>query len=193
MREVDQATGVRLNLATAFDCPFEGRTAESAVLRLAETLVDARSNVELALCDTTGRATPDHVARLCSIVLDRFPDTRVAFHGHDTYGLGVANALAAFHAGIDVLDASAGGLGGCPFAPGATGNVATEDLIWMFGHMGIETGVDLDVLVGVADELASLPGASCGGRVRDAMRSAAKVGGTVCGRVPDRHVIPGAA
>jgi hydroxymethylglutaryl-CoA lyase len=92
-----------------------------------------------------------------------------AFHGHDTYGLGLANIQAAFLQGVRLFDASFGGLGGCPFAPGATGNVATEDVVWMFERMGVATGIDLDALVPVARDAAALPGATPGGRVRDAL------------------------
>jgi hydroxymethylglutaryl-CoA lyase len=95
-----------------------------------------------------------------------------AFHGHDTYGMGVANVLAAWRVGLRTFDASFGGIGGCPFAPGATGNVATEDLVWMFDKLGVQTGVDLDALLKVARDAAALPGAIPGGRVRDALEAA---------------------
>jgi hydroxymethylglutaryl-CoA lyase len=96
--------------------------------------------------------------------------TNWAFHGHDTYGLGVANVLAAYAAGARVIDASFAGLGGCPFAPGATGNVATEDVVWTFDKMGISTGIDLDRLLDVAEDGLYIPGALTGGRVRNALR-----------------------
>ncbi|MGG5822478.1 hydroxymethylglutaryl-CoA lyase [Falsiroseomonas sp. HW251] len=161
---------VRLNLATAFDCPFDGRMEEKLVLSRLDALLAQREEVEVGLCDTTGRADPEHVFSLVSACLARFGGrTRWAFHGHDTYGLGLANVAAAWRAGIAVFDAAFGGLGGCPFAPGATGNVATEDVAWMFSRMGVETGVALDALVAVANRAAALPGASPGGRVRAAM------------------------
>jgi hydroxymethylglutaryl-CoA lyase len=161
---------MRLNLATSFDCPHVGRIGPDAVLALLEPLVSATSDVEIALCDTTGRADPKQVRNLFRAVQDRFPEVRAwAFHGHDTYGLGAANVLAAWDVGVRVFDSAIAGLGGCPFAPGATGNVATEDLIWMFEHMGVETGVDLDMLVDVASYVATLPGAQVGGRVRHAL------------------------
>ena len=163
---------IRLNLATAFDCPHVGRTDQAAVLALLETLVAVTSDVEIALCDTTGRADPAQVYALFGAVQDRFSEVRAwAFHGHDTYGLGAANVLAAWNAGIRVFDASVAGLGGCPFAPGATGNVATEDLVWMFDRMGIKTGIDLNALVDVAHDVSDLPGAQIGGRVREALSS----------------------
>ncbi len=161
---------MRLNLATSFDCPHTGRIGQDAVLALLEPLIAVTSDVEIALCDTTGRADPLQVRGLFAAVQDRFPDVRAwAFHGHDTYGLGAANVLAAWDAGVRVFDAAVAGLGGCPFAPGATGNVATEDLVWMFDRMGVETGVDLDRLIGVATDVTAIPGAQVGGRVRDAL------------------------
>ena len=102
--------------------------------------------------------------------MEQFPQAGVwAFHAHDTYGLGLANVHAAFRQGVRVFDASFGGLGGCPFAPGATGNVATEDVVWMFERMGVRTGVAIDALIPVARDGASLPGGMPGGRVRDAL------------------------
>lgn len=131
-----------------------------------------RAEVEVGLCDTTGCADPDHVASLAEACLARWrPTTRFGFHGHDTYGLGLANVVAAWHAGIDRFDAAFGGLAGCPFVPGATGNTATEDVVWMFRRMGAETGVDLDALISIVVLAASLPGASPGGRVRAALAS----------------------
>lgn len=164
---------VRLNVSTAFDCPFDGRVAPEAALELLAALVPLRPDAEVALCDTTGRVTPDRVAALFVAAKSRFPHVqRWAFHGHDTYGLGVANVLAAFAAGVRVFDASFGGLGGCPFAPGATGNVATEDVVWTFAQMGVDTGVDLEALLKLAQQAAALPGALSGGRVREAVRGA---------------------
>jgi len=161
---------VRLNLATAFDCPFDGPVEPGETLELVEALASISSDAEFCLCDTTGRVTPDRVGDLFRGAQQRFPEIgRWAFHGHDTYGLGVANVLAAFQTGVGVIDSSFGGLGGCPFAPGATGNVATEDLVWTFAKMGVATGVDLERLLGAADMAATLPGACVGGRVRDAL------------------------
>ena len=124
--------------------------------------------------DTTGRVTPDHVEALFGAVIARYPQVRAwAFHAHDTYGLGAANVLAAWRAGVSVFDAAIAGLGGCPFAPGATGNVATEDLAWMFEGMGIRTGLDVHRLASVAEEAATIPGAQVGGRVREALKARA--------------------
>jgi hydroxymethylglutaryl-CoA lyase len=161
---------IRLDIATAFDCPFSGRVPEAATLDLLDRLVPLREDAEICLCDTTGRVAPDHVEELFEACMTRFPQVSAwAFHGHDTYGLGLANIQAAFRQGVRVFDASFGGLGGCPFAPGATGNVATEDVVWMFERMGVATGIDLDALVSVARDAAALPGATPGGRVRAAL------------------------
>lgn len=165
---------LRLNLATTFDCPFTGLVPEDAVVTLLHRLVRLRSDVEVGLCDTTGRATPDQVDRLAALIMKSLPEARCAFHGHDTYGLGAANVYAAYNAGIHVIDAAAGGLGGCPFAPGATGNVATEDIVWMFDRMGVRTGLAFDQLLEVAAELAAIPGAQPGGRVRNALSARAR-------------------
>ena len=185
---------MRINLATAFDCPFEGRVPVGAALDLLGRLVALRPDVEVCLCDTTGRATPDHVAQLSAEARRPFPNVAAwAYHAHDTYGLGLATTYAAYQAGVRVFDAAAGGLGGCPFAPGATGNVATEDVVWMFERMGIATGVDLGALLPVARDAAALPGASAGGRARDALLAAGGGGGGLRGaadaggrRSPDR-------
>ena len=169
-------TAMRLNVATAFDCPFTGRVPDADVLALLDRLVPMRSDAEVCLCDTTGRADPAHVDRLFALAAARFPDVRMwAYHAHDTYGLGLATVHAAFRQGVRVIDAAFGGLGGCPFAPGATGNVATEDVVWMFERMGVATGVDLDRLVPLARDAAALPGAVSGGRVRDALLARTEV------------------
>jgi len=161
---------MRLNLATAYDCPFDGPIPMEDTLALMDALVPMLPGAEVCPCDTTGRVTPDRVAALLIAARARFPDAASwAYHGHDTYGLGVANVLAALGAGVRVIDASTGGLGGCPFAPGATGNVATEDVVWTLERMGIATGVDLDRLVAAGRVAAALPGALPGGRVRDAL------------------------
>ena len=163
---------LRLNLATAFDCPIIATVADEAVIALLDRLIPLAPHAEVALCDTTGRAFPSQVDRLFRTVMARFPEpTRWAFHGHDTYGLGAANVLAAWQAGVSVIDASCAGLGGCPFAPGATGNVATEDIVWMMEGMGVSTGIDLQKLCEVADRIVALPGAQTGGRVRKALAS----------------------
>lgn len=167
---IPAGTQIRLDLATSFDCPFEGRIPEDRALALLGRLVAAKPDAEICLCDTTGRADPAHVASLFARAREAFPQVEAwALHAHDTYGLGLANVHAAFREGVRVFDASFAGLGGCPFAPGATGNVATEDVAWMFARMGVATGLDIDALVEVAREGAALPGSLAGGRVREAM------------------------
>lgn len=164
--------GLRINLATCFDCPFDGRVLEDTVYSVVETILASGAQPEFGICDTTGRAMPDHVESLCSGLIERFGTEGVgwAFHGHDTYGLGVSNALAAYRAGVRVFDVAAAGLGGCPFAPGATGNTAAEDIVFTFENMGIATGVDLSKLLAVADRAASLEGACSGGHIRSIPR-----------------------
>lgn len=165
---------VRLNLATAFDCPFDGRVAVADVLTMLDRLLPVRPDAEICLCDTTGRAAPDDVARLFAAARARFPEVmRWAMHAHDTYGLGTANVYAAWREGVRVFDSSYAGLGGCPYAPGATGNVATEDVVWMFERMGVATGVDVDELLPVVQAGAAIPGGQPGGRVRDALSAVA--------------------
>lgn len=166
-------TKLRVNLATAFDCPIEGRVNERVVLSLLQDLFAIAPDAEFALCDTTGRASPRHVAALFEMVIAQFPSVRWAFHGHDTYGVGAANVLAALLTGVRIFDAACAGLGGCPFAPGATGNVASEDIVWMLEGMGIETGINLAELCTVAEQIALLPEAQTGGRVRTALESRA--------------------
>ena len=171
-RELPEGIAVRLNLATTFDCPFEGRIPETRVLDLLEQVLAGRDDIEIGLCDTTGRADPAQVGSLVGKCITGFGDrVRWAFHGHDTYGLGLANIQAAWQQGARIFDSALGGLGGCPFAPGATGNVATEDVVWMFERMGIATGFDMDRLIEAAVLAASYPGACAGGRVRQALTS----------------------
>ncbi len=171
-----QGSAMRLNVATAFDCPFDGPVDAATTLALLDQLVEVRPDAEICLCDTTGRVTPDRVNTLMAAARAQFPRSPAwAFHGHDTYGLGLANVASAWSAGIDVIDASFAGLGGCPFAPGATGNVSSEDVVWMFEHMGVTTGIDIAKLIEVAREGATLPGALIGGRVRDAISAAARI------------------
>ena len=164
------ATRIRLNIATAFDCPYEGPVDTGAVFALLDTLVGICPGAEICPCDTTGRVTPDRVAALFASARQRYPQvTGWAYHGHDTYGLGLANVMAAWQAGIATIDSSFAGLGGCPFAPGATGNVSTEDVAWMFAQMGVATGIDMDALVAVARDGAAIQGGVSGGRVREAL------------------------
>lgn len=151
---------VRVDLATAFDCPFDRAVPESDVLEAVRHVAEIAPTAEIALCDTTGRASPFTVESRFAAVLAEpaAKGNSWAFHGHDTFGQGVANALAAWGAGVEVFDTAAAGLGGCPFAPGATGNTATEDLVYAFNAGGLATGIDLVKLLAVADRISDLPG-----------------------------------
>lgn len=161
-----QGSGVFVNasLSTSFGCPFEGTVPQGRVLELVERLL-ALGVEGITLCDTTGMANPDQVARLCEAVRSQWSDTPFTLHFHNTRGMGLANALAAWQVGIVRFDAALGGLGGCPFAPGATGNVCTEDLVHMFEQMGVATGVDLDALLAVSATLPELVGHATPGQV----------------------------
>ncbi len=141
---------VRAYLSTAFGCPFEGAVPVERVVTLAARL--AELNVfEIAVSDTIGVAHPGQVRTVLAALLERIPADRLALHFHDTRGMAVANVLAALEFGIETFDASAGGLGGCPFAPGASGNVATEELIYLFDGLGQSSGVCVqDVAAAVA-------------------------------------------
>lgn len=158
---------LRIGLATSFDCPFTGTMDEDHVIATVGRIVAIRSGLELAISDTTGMALPGHVKSLCGRLIAEFgTDATFAFHGHDTAGFGIANVLAALEAGITTFDGSVAGLGGCPFAPGASGNVASEDLAYLFARMGIDTGIDLDRLLEAGDLAAGLPGAAAASHAR---------------------------
>ena len=146
---------VRGYISTAFGCPYEGRVRPAAVASLMERLFELGID-EVSIGDTIGVATPAHVADLCALLLSKADAGRLALHFHDTRGTALANVVAGLESGIAIFDASAGGLGGCPYAPGASGNLATEDLIYMLDGMGIETGVSLDGVVRASSLLATL-------------------------------------
>lgn len=137
---------VRGYVSMAFGCPYEGKIEPQAVLSVANRLL-ALGIDEISIGDTIGVATPNQVADLCSLLLDHVDVGRLAMHFHDTRGTALANVLAALESGVTIFDSSAGGLGGCPYAPGAAGNLATEDLIYMLDGMGIRTGVDIGKVV----------------------------------------------
>jgi hydroxymethylglutaryl-CoA lyase len=169
---------LRLGLSVCFDCPWEGRVPEDKVVRAVERVIAAAPDVEIGICDTTGRAAPDHVGRVFSKLIPLYASARVrfAYHGHDTYGLGVANAIEAYRQGVRVIDGAAGGLGGCPFAPGAAGNTATEDLAFAFEHMGILTGIDFARLLVASDHVAAVAAEQSGGKLRVVPRKRALAG-----------------
>lgn len=137
---------VRGYVSTAFGCPFEGRVDPAAVADVSRRLIDL-GVFEVALSDTIGVAHPGQVPVVLEAVLAHVPLAQVALHFHDTRGTALANVLTALEIGVTTYDSSAGGLGGCPYAPGATGNLATEDLIYMLDGLGIETGIRLPALV----------------------------------------------
>ncbi|NEU32062.1 hydroxymethylglutaryl-CoA lyase [bacterium LRH843] len=137
---------IRYNIATSFWCPYEGKVDSDLVLEMVGR-VDALEVDEIVLCDTIGRANPKDVYNLFHKTFSKQPTAMISAHFHDTYGLAQANIIAALQAGVTRFDASVGGLGGCPFAPGAAGNVATEDVVFMLHEMGIETGIDLGALL----------------------------------------------
>ncbi len=143
-RELDMR--VRGYVSTAFGCPFEGTIAPSRVADVAGALLDMGA-FEIAISDTIGVAHPGQMPAVIEAVLSRVPLQAIALHLHDTRGTALASVLSALHHGVATYDASAGGLGGCPYAPGATGNLATEDLVYMLDGLGIESGVDLRALL----------------------------------------------
>ncbi|HEY4552823.1 MAG TPA: hydroxymethylglutaryl-CoA lyase [Bacillaceae bacterium] len=144
---------VRACISTAFYCPYEGKIALDDTVSLCREFAEAGVD-ELSVADTIGMAVPSESYALFSALKNEFPDMLIAAHFHDTRKMALANIYAALQAGISRFDSSAGGLGGCPFAPGATGNVATEDVVYMLERMGIKTGVDLEKLVEAIDVVA---------------------------------------
>ncbi len=167
--EVVRGTTVAVNVSvsTAFGCPFDGDVPEDVVLDIVARCEDLGVG-GVSLCDTTGMADPAQVAALLGRTAARFPAMELTAHFHNTRGMGLANALAALDAGVVRFDASLGGLGGCPFAPGATGNVCTEDLVHMFKRMGYDTGVDFDALLAIARDMPAIVGHDVPGQVMKA-------------------------
>jgi hydroxymethylglutaryl-CoA lyase len=139
----ERGLAVRAYVSTAFGCPFEGAVAPSRVADVSAALVKMGA-YEVAVSDTIGIAHPGQVPTVVSAVARLVPIEKIALHFHDTRGTALANVLTALHLGVTTFDASAGGLGGCPYAPGATGNLATEDLLYMLDGLGIDTGVSLE-------------------------------------------------
>jgi hydroxymethylglutaryl-CoA lyase len=174
-READ--VSVRASLATSFGCPFEGDVPVEQVLRVCRRLQEL-GVMEVALCDTTGMANPVQVSKVVRACLEKIPEIQWAAHFHNTRGAGSANLLAALMEGVTIFDASIAGLGGCPFAPGATGNVPTEDMVHMLHEMGIETGIDLPALINTAVLAEEIIGEVLPGQVMKA------------GRTCDLHPLP---
>ena len=158
-------------VSTAFGCPYEGAVDPEAVLRVARQYADAGAYA-VALGDTIGVANPKQVGELVLRLMAAIPTAEVRLHFHDTYGRALANIVAAMEAGATQFDGSVGGLGGCPYAPGASGNVATEDMVSMLHAMGVETGIDLEALLGVAPFVGEMIGRPLDGRVQRAFAAA---------------------
>lgn len=169
METVRGEVSVNATVATAFGCPFEGVEPGDKVLAQVERYL-ALGVDGVTLADTTGMANPRQVARLAAWVLPLVGHERLTLHFHNTRGCGLANVLAAFEAGARRFDAALGGLGGCPFAPGATGNICTEDLVSMAEEMGLSTGLDLDALIALSRALPRLVGHDVPGQVAKAGR-----------------------
>ncbi len=161
---------VAVTIATSFGCPFEGPVEARRVLDFYRRCL-AMGASGMALADTTGMGNPAQVERLVDAALALSPATPLGLHFHNTRGVGLANALAAYKAGARRFDAALGGIGGCPFAPGATGNICTEDTVHMFEEMGVSTGTNLSLLVSLSRRLPGLIGHETPGQVAKAGRS----------------------
>ena len=170
-------TPINVSLSCAFGCPMEGDVAQGVVLNWVERF-DNLGVRGLTICDTTGMAHPAQVSRMAEALLKRFPQLHLTMHFHNTRGMGLANLLAAVQAGIERFDGSLGGLGGCPYAPGASGNVCSEDAIHMLDAMGYDTGIDLAKLLAVARQMPHIVGHDVPGQVAKA------------GRITDLHPAP---
>lgn len=155
---------VRGSISVVFGCPFEGNVPVENVDRIVERMA-ALGITAVTLGDTTGMATPPIVRRVCRSVMDKYPGLEIGLHFHNTRGLGLVNVYEALGMGFDIFESSIGGLGGCPFAPGATGNVCTEDLVYMMEELGLETGIDLVELIRVAKKVEETVGRELPGQV----------------------------
>jgi hydroxymethylglutaryl-CoA lyase len=166
--------GVRVRgvVSCALGCPYEGEIAPSAVADVAARMLGLGC-YEIFLGDTIGVGTPGKAQAMVDAVADKVPRERLAVHFHDTYGQALANILAVLERGISVIDSSVAGLGGCPYATGAAGNVASEDLLYMLNGLGIETGVDLDALIDAGNYISEILGRPSGSRVARARGTAA--------------------
>lgn len=153
----DSGATVEVIIATAWDCPFDGPTPPDRVLDIVDAAMGFGAD-RLAIADTIGTATPRRVSELVTLVRPRIGDLPLGAHFHNTRGAGLASAYAAVQSGITRLDASVGGLGGCPFAPGASGNIATEDLVYLLRDSGIDTDVDLQAAIDAADVARTVVG-----------------------------------
>ena len=159
---------VRGYVSCVAGCPYEGAVAPEAVAEVAGTLLDMGC-YEVSLGDTIGSGNPASIQRMLEAVQRRVPVHQLAGHYHDTYGMAVANIHASLQAGVSVFDASVAGLGGCPYAAGASGNVATEDVVWLMNSLGVDTGIDLDALVDTAAWISSQLGREPASKVARAL------------------------
>jgi hydroxymethylglutaryl-CoA lyase len=151
-------------------CPFDGEIKPKAVADLARSLWDLGC-YEISLGDTIGVGTPSRAKAMLRAVAQSVPVEKLAMHFHDTYGQALANLYAGMEEGVHVIDSAAGGLGGCPFAPGATGNVATEDVVYMLEGMGVRTGIDMAKLLAATNEISALIGRTPASRVATALNA----------------------
>ena len=163
----DAGVPVSAGIATSFGCPYEGEVPESRLRDVIDRLL-ALGVEEVNLADTTGMANPLQVERTVGRIRERWSEAQFGLHFHNTRGMGLANVVAGLRVGVAVYDASIGGIGGCPFAPKATGNVSTEDVVHMLHEMGIETGIDLDLLIGCATRMSEILGSELPGQVMKA-------------------------
>lgn len=177
IRHVDGRTPINVSLSTCFGCPMEGDVPQAEVLRWAARFANLGVR-GLTICDTTGMAHPAQVSRMVQALQQQFEGLQLTVHFHNTRGMGLANVLAALQGGIARFDGSLGGLGGCPYAPGASGNIASEDAIHMMDAMGYDTGIDLSRLLAVARELPKIVDHDVPGQVAKA------------GRITDLHPAP---
>lgn len=155
---------LRAAIAVAFGCPFEGDVEAAKVSAIAAELKSMGIG-SLTLGDTTGMASPRHVEALCGRLSEDHPEMKLTLHFHNTRGLGLVNVMTGLKLGIDSFESACGGLGGCPFAAGATGNICTEDLVYLMRELGIETGIDLDAMIAVAKDMEETLGRALPGQL----------------------------
>ena len=171
IRVVGGRTPVNVSLSTAFGCPMEGEVPQEEVLRWAERFA-ALGVRGVTICDTTGMAHPAQVSRMVDALRQRLAGRQqLTLHFHNTRGMGLANVLAAVQGGIDRFDGSLGGLGGCPYAPGASGNISSEDAVHMLDAMGYDTGMDVDKMLALARQMPAIVGHEVPGQVAKAGRT----------------------
>ena len=170
IKYVDGRTPINVSLSTSFGCPMEGDVPQKVVEGFAQRFADLGVR-GLTICDTTGMANPAQVISMSESMQKLFPEMQVTMHFHNTRGMGLANVLAAVQSGITRFDGSLGGLGGCPYAPGASGNISSEDAIHMLDAMGYDTGMNISSLLAIARELPAIVGHSVPGQVAKAGRT----------------------